>query len=325
MDDQGSAETPWEDLRAGALREYEDAATKVHSWASVIPRAINYYFDHAKPAARVDEAAELPPERTNEQVADRIVTGWALNDANDPHAREALIGRIVAALDTKDRTRARVGTAPQVQEVWNEAIRIALATCRIKADSLRLGAEEGEAPCYAEDIELCQELGSRLAVALSSAKGAAGDRGTAPEVSGADDYIAWCRYVNHGQDEDSGADIITIEICASDAKGAFRVYYKPVAAVNSYRAGDSGSAEWIRVEDDLPTAREEVLFIAEFGGEPMICFGYKAYPGEDQKWYDAANTDRDGDPNEVYGVTHWRKLPPLPALPAEKRKVDGID
>lgn len=186
--------------------------------------------------AKVDEAAELP-ERIWIDRARRI---YPINPDNADFDDAPV-----------EYTRARVGTAPQVQEVWNEAIRIALATCRIKADSLRLGAEEGEAPCYAEDIELCQELGSRLAVALSSAKGAAGDRGSAPEVSGADDYIAWCRYVNHGQDEDSGADIITIEICASDAKGAFRVYYKPVAAVNAYRAG---SAEWLPIADKLHIA-----------------------------------------------------------------------
>jgi hypothetical protein len=42
------------------------------------------------------------------------------------------------------------------------------------------------------------------------------------------DYIAWCRYVNHGQDDD-GADILTFEACSSDDKGAFRVYAAPVA------------------------------------------------------------------------------------------------
>jgi len=46
--DAQPCETPWEDLRAGALREYEAASTVAHSWASVIPQAINYYFDHAR-------------------------------------------------------------------------------------------------------------------------------------------------------------------------------------------------------------------------------------------------------------------------------------
>jgi hypothetical protein len=40
------------------------------------------------------------------------------------------------------------------------------------------------------------------------------------------DYIGFCRYVNHGQDGD-GADIITFEVCSSDAKGAFKVYAAP--------------------------------------------------------------------------------------------------
>jgi hypothetical protein len=39
-----------------------------------------------------------------------------------------------------------------------------------------------------------------------------------------DEHIAWLRYVNHGQEEDSGADILTIETCNSDAPGAFKVY-----------------------------------------------------------------------------------------------------
>lgn len=39
-----------------------------------------------------------------------------------------------------------------------------------------------------------------------------------------DDYVAWLRYVYHGQYDDSGADIITIEVCDSDAKDAFKAY-----------------------------------------------------------------------------------------------------
>ncbi len=37
------------------------------------------------------------------------------------------------------------------------------------------------------------------------------------------EHVAYCRYVNHGQDE-NGADILTVETCDSDAEGAFRVY-----------------------------------------------------------------------------------------------------
>ena len=36
-------------------------------------------------------------------------------------------------------------------------------------------------------------------------------------------YVAWCRYINHGQNE-YGADIVTVETCDSDAEGAFKVY-----------------------------------------------------------------------------------------------------
>jgi len=53
-----AAETPWEDLRAGALKEYEDVSSKAHSWSSVIPRAINYYFDHAKPSNNTADTAK---------------------------------------------------------------------------------------------------------------------------------------------------------------------------------------------------------------------------------------------------------------------------
>lgn len=80
-----------------------------------------------------------------------------------------------------------------------------------------------------------------------------------------------------------------------------------------YRRVDPPAAPtWIDVEQSQPEARQEVLFVAEFGGEPIVCFGCKAYPGEDRKWYDLANTDRDGDPTEVYGVTHWMPLPDPP-------------
>lgn len=41
-----ACETPWEDLRAGALREYDEVSSRCHSWASVIPQAINFYFDN---------------------------------------------------------------------------------------------------------------------------------------------------------------------------------------------------------------------------------------------------------------------------------------
>lgn len=42
-----AAETPWEDLRRMALVDYEAVTTVAHSWSSVVPRAINFYFDNA--------------------------------------------------------------------------------------------------------------------------------------------------------------------------------------------------------------------------------------------------------------------------------------
>lgn len=77
---------------------------------------------------------------------------------------------------------------------------------------------------------------------------------------------------------------------------------------------------WNKTKDQLPEARQDVLFVAEFGGEPMICFGYKHYPGDgDGTWYDKTETDRDGDPMQVFGVTHWMPLPDLPVEVLKKK------
>lgn len=71
--------------------------------------------------------------------------------------------------------------------------------------------------------------------------------------------------------------------------------------------------DWISVKDRLPSAEEEVLFIAPFNGAPLICFGYKnADDPEDQRWTDLTVTDSDGDGLSVYGVTHWIPLPEMP-------------
>jgi hypothetical protein len=40
-----SAQSPLEDLRRGALDHYEKVTTIAHEWHSVIPKAINAYFD----------------------------------------------------------------------------------------------------------------------------------------------------------------------------------------------------------------------------------------------------------------------------------------
>lgn len=62
------AETPWEDLRAGALKAYEEASIAAHSWSSVIPKAINFYFDHAKSKPT---SATVPSPLTAEEAKDR--------------------------------------------------------------------------------------------------------------------------------------------------------------------------------------------------------------------------------------------------------------
>jgi hypothetical protein len=40
-----AAQTPLEDLRRGALEHYEKVTSIAHEWQSVIPKAINAYFD----------------------------------------------------------------------------------------------------------------------------------------------------------------------------------------------------------------------------------------------------------------------------------------
>lgn len=42
-----AAQTPLKDLRQSALRHYDEISTAAHVWHSVIPKAINFYFDNA--------------------------------------------------------------------------------------------------------------------------------------------------------------------------------------------------------------------------------------------------------------------------------------
>lgn len=41
-----AAQTPIEDLRRNALEHYEKVTTVAHEWYSVVPKAINAYFDN---------------------------------------------------------------------------------------------------------------------------------------------------------------------------------------------------------------------------------------------------------------------------------------
>lgn len=75
--------------------------------------------------------------------------------------------------------------------------------------------------------------------------------------------------------------------------------------------------KWISVNDNLPRADEKVLFVCVFanenGSEPSICFGNKGSDDPDSRlWYDDTACDYDGQPVDVYGVTHWMPLPELP-------------
>ena len=47
MEEQ-TAQTPLEDLRNDALKHYEDVSIKAHHSSSVIPKAINFYYDYRK-------------------------------------------------------------------------------------------------------------------------------------------------------------------------------------------------------------------------------------------------------------------------------------
>ena len=58
-----ACETPLEDLRRSALRHYDEISTVAHVWLSVIPKAINFYFDRqvsqvAGPASESDSEGE---------------------------------------------------------------------------------------------------------------------------------------------------------------------------------------------------------------------------------------------------------------------------
>jgi hypothetical protein len=87
-------ETPWEDLRARALREYEAASTVAHSWSSVIPQAINYYFDHAR-ADLATTTATVDDEQRAQKIASFSSTAFELNELA---VREQLAANITYAL-----------------------------------------------------------------------------------------------------------------------------------------------------------------------------------------------------------------------------------
>jgi hypothetical protein len=58
-----AAQTPLEDLRRGALEHYEKVTGIAHEWYSVIPKAINAYFDNL-----ADNAGTPPTEKLREKA-----------------------------------------------------------------------------------------------------------------------------------------------------------------------------------------------------------------------------------------------------------------
>lgn len=91
---------------------------------------------------------------------------------------------------------------------------------RSQAENLIYNAyESGSSPADVQRL-LMENIFTALRAAYRS--------GISTPTAIGDDYFAFCREVYHGQYEDSGADIITIEVCSSDDKGAFKVYRAPV-------------------------------------------------------------------------------------------------
>lgn len=76
--ESGACETPWEDLRAGALRGYEEVSAAAHSWHSVIPKAINFYFDNYRSFHSVEPNCKREFEYCPTCGGD-LDTGWECN------------------------------------------------------------------------------------------------------------------------------------------------------------------------------------------------------------------------------------------------------
>ena len=66
--------------------------------------------------------------------------------------------------------------------------------------------------------------------------------------------------------------------------------------------------KWKRVNESNPPLNENVLFLAEYNGELLHCFGHRV---NEDRWHDYADTDRDGDFNPIFNVKFWMFLPPI--------------
>lgn len=86
------------------------------------------------------------------------------------------------------------------------------------------------------------------------------------------------------------------------------------AKYNAYTPAESlyvPGGSWISVKDRLPPADQDVLFWEPRG----VGYGFKARDDSDSlQWFDKTATDRDGDYQDTYEVTHWMPLPAAPAI-----------
>lgn len=66
----------WESIQQGALKHYEELATKAHTWLSTIPNAIEAYKDPSAPDPFIewlDEQISLSKNSVDEQDEDPVI------------------------------------------------------------------------------------------------------------------------------------------------------------------------------------------------------------------------------------------------------------
>lgn len=111
--EHNAAETPWEDLRRGALSHYDQVSSVVRDWLSTVPRSINYYFDHAKPTE---------PNELSKRIAREIAAKVDIFET--PEWGEKEIADATAIIAKHLQSQHAPATLREMREVWNEAIRI---------------------------------------------------------------------------------------------------------------------------------------------------------------------------------------------------------
>lgn len=161
MSEQNVGKTPWEDLRKNALSHYDEVSSSAHQWYNVVPRAINYYFDHANPEAMSNELSE----RIAREAVEFLFDDYPDNSMN----REQATDNVAAIID-----KHLAPQPAQPREVWNQAISLIPTNW---VDPLLSGKESplhGLAGTWnCQDIErLLLALRTRLAVARDAATAA---------------------------------------------------------------------------------------------------------------------------------------------------------